>query len=298
MLRTLKAILDTPTRLTLRAGASRGPAFAGDIGAVTRRTYAVMGDTVNLAARLTGRAEPGRILASADVLEHSRTRFETSHEPFLVKGKDRPVVAYTRRCADGRPRAGARAAAARRPRRGARGAARRRSTRRACGSSSSSSSSASRGSASRASSPSCGRSRSASSSSRRAARRTRARTRSSPSARCCGRSRGSRPSRRAEAAGAQLAPFIQTVMPDLAPWLPLLAVPFGAEVPSTPGDRRDRRRLPPRQAARGRLAVHDQGAADADADRRRGRPLDRRRLGLPAAPPRRRARSRGRGSCA
>ena len=95
MLRTLKAILDTPTRLTLRAGASRGPVFAGDVGAVTRRTYAVMGDTVNLAARLTGRAEPGQILASADVLEHSRTRFETSHEPFLVKGKDRPVVAYT-----------------------------------------------------------------------------------------------------------------------------------------------------------------------------------------------------------
>ena len=45
---------------------------------------------------------------------------------------------------------------------------------------------------------------------------------------------GITPEQDAEAAGAQLARFIQTVMPDLAPWLPLIAVPFGAEVPPTP----------------------------------------------------------------
>lgn len=37
-----------------------------------------------------------------------------------------------------------------------------------------------------------------------------------------------------EEAGAQLAPFVTSMMPDLAPWLPLLAVPFDAEVASTP----------------------------------------------------------------
>jgi predicted ATPase len=36
-----------------------------------------------------------------------------------------------------------------------------------------------------------------------------------------------------EQAGAQLGPFITGVMPDLAPWLPLLAIPFDAEVPPT-----------------------------------------------------------------
>ncbi len=33
-----------------------------------------MGDTVNLAARLTARAEKGEILATGDVLERSRAR--------------------------------------------------------------------------------------------------------------------------------------------------------------------------------------------------------------------------------
>jgi class 3 adenylate cyclase/tetratricopeptide (TPR) repeat protein len=94
MLRALRAIMDTDSTLTLRAGVNRGPAFAGDIGASARRTYAVMGDTVNLAARLTSRAEPGEILATGEVLERSRTRFETVAQPFLVKGKERAITAY------------------------------------------------------------------------------------------------------------------------------------------------------------------------------------------------------------
>ena len=95
MLRALRAILDEDSPLTLRAGVHRGPAFAGDIGASSRRTYAVMGDTVNLAARLTARAEPGEILATAEVLERSPTRFETAPQPFLVKGKERAITAYS-----------------------------------------------------------------------------------------------------------------------------------------------------------------------------------------------------------
>ena len=95
MLRALRAILDEGSALTLRAGVNRGPAFAGDIGASTRRTYAVMGDTVNLAARLAARAEPGEILATAEVLERSPTRFETAPQPFLVKGKERAITAYS-----------------------------------------------------------------------------------------------------------------------------------------------------------------------------------------------------------
>ncbi len=94
MLRVLRTVLGTYEGLTLRAGVNRGPAFCGDIGADTRRTYAVMGDTVNLAARLTSRADPGGLLATADVLERARTRFETSPQPFLFKGKERPITAY------------------------------------------------------------------------------------------------------------------------------------------------------------------------------------------------------------
>jgi class 3 adenylate cyclase len=93
MLRAMRAILDAQSPLTLRAGVNRGPAFAGDIGASTGRAYAVMGDTVNLAARLTARAQLGEILATAEVLERSRTTFETVSQPFLVKGKERAITA-------------------------------------------------------------------------------------------------------------------------------------------------------------------------------------------------------------
>jgi class 3 adenylate cyclase/tetratricopeptide (TPR) repeat protein len=233
MLRALKVILQTPTRLTLRAGANRGPAFAGDVGAVTRRTYAVMGDTVNLAARLTGRAEAGAILASADVLERSRTRFETSHEPFLVKGKDRPVVAYT----VGAP-AGVREQAVEQlplvgredeleALRGAVDAARVRQFQLV----------------ELVGEPGIGKSRLIAELKTLALGfqqlETRCEAYESSNAFFSVRSllrplAGITPDQTAEAAGAQLAPFIQTVMPDLAPWLPLLAVPFRAEVPSTP----------------------------------------------------------------
>ena len=95
MLRALRAILDAQSPLALRAGVNRGPAFAGDVGAGTRRAYAVMGDTINLAARLTARAELGETLATAEVLERSRTTFETTPQPFLVKGKERAITAYS-----------------------------------------------------------------------------------------------------------------------------------------------------------------------------------------------------------
>ncbi len=95
MLLALRAIVDEGCGLTLRAGVNRGHVFAGEIGAESRRTYAVMGDTVNLAARLAGRAKPGQILATGDVLERARTRFESSSQPLLMKGKERAVTAYS-----------------------------------------------------------------------------------------------------------------------------------------------------------------------------------------------------------
>ncbi len=94
MLRALRAVVAGECGLTIRAGVNRGNVFAGEIGALSRRTYAVMGDTVNLAARLTARAEPGQILATGDVLDRAASRFESAAQPFLVKGKERAVTAY------------------------------------------------------------------------------------------------------------------------------------------------------------------------------------------------------------
>jgi len=95
MLLALRSIVETVTRIPIRIGVNRGAVFAGDIGPSHRRTYTVMGDAVNLAARLMAKAEPGRIYATAEVLDRSATRFAvTELEPFSVKGKARPVQAW------------------------------------------------------------------------------------------------------------------------------------------------------------------------------------------------------------
>jgi class 3 adenylate cyclase len=95
MLRALRRVADAKLRLPIRFGVNRGPVFAGDIGPPYRRTYTVMGDTVNLAARLMTAAKPGAILATDGVLDASATTFDTvALEPFYVKGKAKPVQAY------------------------------------------------------------------------------------------------------------------------------------------------------------------------------------------------------------
>ena len=95
MLLALRAIVDAGIPISIRAGVNRGAIFAGDIGPFYRRTYTVMGDVVNLAARLMAKAPAGRVYATADVLDRSNTLFETAAlEPFMVKGKAKPVEAW------------------------------------------------------------------------------------------------------------------------------------------------------------------------------------------------------------
>ena len=87
--------MEAGVRLPVRIGVNRGPVFVGEIGPPYRRTFTVMGDAVNLAARLMAKATPGQLVAAPDVLNRSRTSFATEElEPFLVKGKARPVRAF------------------------------------------------------------------------------------------------------------------------------------------------------------------------------------------------------------
>ncbi len=94
ILRAARSIVSSDHGLPVRIGINRGHVFAGDVGPEYRRTYTVMGDAVNLAARVMGKAAPGEILATPTVLERAPTVFEAVQlEPFLVKGKAKPVVA-------------------------------------------------------------------------------------------------------------------------------------------------------------------------------------------------------------
>ena len=94
MLAALRELQAAELRIPIRVGVNTGPVFAGDIGPSYRRTYTVMGDAVNLAARVMGKAEPGQILASQSVLDACSVTFETTElDPFMVKGKTLPVYA-------------------------------------------------------------------------------------------------------------------------------------------------------------------------------------------------------------
>ena len=96
MLLVLREVMDLRHELPVRIGVNRGSVFAGDIGANYRRTFTVMGDAVNLAARLMAKALPGQILTTPGVIERCHADIETIElEPFMVKGKAKPVRALS-----------------------------------------------------------------------------------------------------------------------------------------------------------------------------------------------------------
>jgi class 3 adenylate cyclase len=85
MLEAGNAIVSIDTPFALHMGINAGRVFVGPVGSPQRRTYTVMGDAVNLAARLMARAEPGTVVATDHTLDRSRRRFARRPlPPFLV----------------------------------------------------------------------------------------------------------------------------------------------------------------------------------------------------------------------
>jgi class 3 adenylate cyclase/tetratricopeptide (TPR) repeat protein len=83
-------------RIEVRIGVNSGLVVAGEIGGRVKRDYSVMGDTVNLAARLKDAARPGAILVGSNTHRYAHGAFEFEPiEPLRLKGKAEPVPAWT-----------------------------------------------------------------------------------------------------------------------------------------------------------------------------------------------------------
>ncbi len=78
-----------------RIGITLGVVFAGEVGWRARREYTVMGDDVNLSARLMGKAAMGQTLISDRVWRRVSHLYEsTPVEPLQLKGKSQLILAY------------------------------------------------------------------------------------------------------------------------------------------------------------------------------------------------------------
>jgi len=103
--RAIAAALDIQVVVGEEAGLPRGvgigvftgPAILGPLGPEARRDYTVIGDSVNIAARLSDAAREGEVVADADTLAKSeRADGFGPAEEIRVKGRERPIS--VRRC--------------------------------------------------------------------------------------------------------------------------------------------------------------------------------------------------------
>ena len=81
--------------LTFGIGISTGAVVAGRLGTENRRNYTVLGNTVNVGARLCSSAGPGQILISGSTYLRVKTRVEVNPLPALqVKGITFPLDVF------------------------------------------------------------------------------------------------------------------------------------------------------------------------------------------------------------
>ncbi len=82
-------------KIKVSIGINSGPAVALNIGNFERMEYSVLGDTVNIAARLESYATSGNIIVSEKAFSKIRNEFIINREESInVKGKKEPIKIY------------------------------------------------------------------------------------------------------------------------------------------------------------------------------------------------------------
>ena len=84
------------SHLKVGIGMHSGPLISGNLGSSRRMDYSVIGDTVNIAARLEGVAGAGEIIITQQTRDLIGDRFKLKElEPVKVKGKDKPLHIFS-----------------------------------------------------------------------------------------------------------------------------------------------------------------------------------------------------------
>ena len=84
------------TGVQVRIGINTGEVVSGNIGSQTRMDYTVVGDNVNLAARIEANARVGEVhVSESTYLEVEEHVAATRLEPIIVKNRVQPVQIYS-----------------------------------------------------------------------------------------------------------------------------------------------------------------------------------------------------------
>ena len=94
----LDKIAGEEAELPVGGGVATGEVYMGNVGEGEVRDFTVIGDAVNIAARLQAAAGPGEVLVTEETYLAVSTEFATSGQRTLeLKGKEAPLVAYALR---------------------------------------------------------------------------------------------------------------------------------------------------------------------------------------------------------